>query len=288
MFRVLDVYLSLNQGMHMRIFTILMIFIVASCSTSPTPYAPMKDKQGYSDQTIDSDLRMASFQGNSATKKDAAELFAKYRAIQICNDVNKPYTHILVVKDKTFDKEVSTASSTGPTYYYGMSPYYGHYGGYGGGVGMSYGTATTTVSNETYTYPLFEVYFECVDKPKDARVSLTTLSSSQMKTLMQDLKGGVQVDDILDDSPNKNKFQKGDIIIKANGDRVEKPIEVFQAARKNQQKDMLVEYFRNGVKKSDTVSFKDVTALVDEAQKEIIGRVCKMKDMKDTQDICKK
>lgn len=264
---------------------ILMILFVTACSTSPTLYVPLEDNKGYSDKIVDTDLRVASFQGNSATKKEDAELYAKFRAIEICQEMGQVYTHILVVQDKTYSKDILQTSSTGPSYYYGMSPYYGRYCGYGG---MSYGMASTTTTSETYTYPLFEVYFECVDRPLDARVSLKNLSSSQMQNLVKDLQGAVQIDDVLSDSPNKGKLKSGDIIITANGQRVDKVLELFQASRRSKQKNFRVEFFRDGVKKETTISFLDVTELVAQAQEEIIKSACKMEGIKDKKSLCLK
>jgi hypothetical protein len=259
----------------MRVLLFLIILSAVSCSTSPSLYAPSKDKQGYTDETVVDGLRLATFQGNSATKKSSAELYAKFRAIEICFDLKKPYTHILDVRDKTYSKEITQASSTGPSYYYGMSPYYGH----GAGMGMSYGTTSTTISNETYTYPMFDVYFECVDKPLDARVALIVLSQSQMQTLVKDLKGAVQVDNVLEDSPDQGKIQKGDIIIKANGERVTTVLDVFKAARKAKQQNFRIEFFRDGIKKQTEISFLDVSNLVDEVQKDILKQACKVDEI---------
>lgn len=270
----------------MRVLLVVSVLVLVGCSSSPTPYMEFKKDQGYSDQILNTNLRMTTFKGNSSTKKESAELYAKFRALEICEDQKKPYTHIMLVKDKTYDKEIAQTTTTGPSYYYGASPYYGRYGGYGG-VGYAYGSASTTTYNETYTYPVFEVYFECVDRPLDAGVSLINLSSSQMETLVKDLQGGVQVDDVLKDSPNQGKIQKADIIITAGGERVDKVIDVYSASRKNPGQPMKVEFFRNGVKKVTTASFADVTEMVAEAQKEIKKKGCEVEGMKDKSKLCK-
>ena len=271
----------------MRFLLIALTLSFVGCATRPSTYKLSKPnaKEGYSDKNMDNLLRVATFQGNSATTKESAELYAKFRAIEICEELGNTLTHIMLVKDNTFSKEISQTTASGPSYYYGMSPYYGHYSGTG--VGMGYGTVSTTTSNDTYTYPMFDVYFECVDKPVDARISLINLSSSQMKEIVKDLQGAVQVDAVLEDSPNKGKIQKGDIVTRVNGERVEKIIDVYHMFRRPNASKYEVELYRNGVKKMVEVKQSDVTEQVAESQKEILKAACKMKDLKEDNKLCK-
>lgn len=268
--------------------SLALIFLIVSCATGPTRYVESgKSKQGYTDKIIDNNLRMTSFQGNSSTKKDQAQLYAKFRAIEICHEMNRTYTHILSIKDSTFDKEeVETIES--PSYYYGVSPYYGRYGygGWGGGMTV-YGPVTTQTRSETYTYPQFDIYFECVEKALDARMSFSVLSSSQMKDFVKDLKGAVQVKEILPDSPNKNRFKVADIVTKANGTRVSTVVELYQAYKEAPDGKLQLEVIRDGVKKNISVKFTDVTRMVAEAQAEITKEACKLEGIKDVRKICK-
>jgi hypothetical protein len=259
--------------------SIALIFLVAiyACSSTPTQYAKsISDKQGYTDKAIDNNLMLSTFKGNSSTKKDSTELYAKFRAIEVCSEKGKPYTHILLVKDKTFEKQISQTTTNYPAYYYGASPYYGGYGG-----------VTTNTSNESYTYPVFDVYFECVDRPFDARMSYKVLSQSQMKDFVKDLQGAVQIEEILPDSPNKDTFKVADIIVAVNGTRVENILGLYQASRNAADRNLEIDFFREGVKKKAHVKFLDVTELVGNAQAEIKKMACKKEDLKDTQAICK-
>lgn len=266
----------------MRIYLFLILLIIAACST-PTQYVPETKNKGFSDKTIENDLRVASFQGNAKTKKETAELYAKFRAMEVCHELGRRYTHLLLVKDKTFSKITQTSSTT-PNYYYGMAPYYGRYGGYG----MAYSTPTTTTSSESSTFPFYEVYFECVEEPVDARISFIDLSSSQMDKLVSDLKGAIQVNEVLSDSPNIGKLQKADIVYKVAGERVTTIIEAYHAARKSKNQSVMVEFFRDGMKKQTLVSFKNVAELVEQSQNEIIKEACKLDDLKNKNDLCKK
>lgn len=272
----------------MRIMHFLMILVVVACSSSPTSYAPSKNKEGYTDETIGNDLRMATFQGNSSTKREPAELYAKFRAIEVCSELGKPYTHLLKIKDKSFSKEIVSSTTTTPSYYYGMSPYYGGYRGMGPGMGVGYSVGSTSTRSDTYEYPLFEVYFECVDKAFDARLSFIEVSASQMKDLIKDLQGAIQIDEVLPESPNRGKLEKGDILIKAGGERITSLVEGFHAARRNIGQALRVEFFRNGMKKQTDMSFLDVSEQVKAAQDEIIKSGCKDEKIKESSSLCKK
>lgn len=271
----------------MKTLGLTFIVFLTACSSKPSRYQELSNQEGYSDKTMGSKLNMATFQGNAKTDKDRAELFAKFRAIEICHDKNKTNAHILTIKDKSYQKEITQTSTDMPSYYYGASPYYGRYGYYGSGVGVNYSTGTTRSWNETYSYPMFDVYFECVEKPIDARMSFKPLSSSQMKDFVKDLMGAVQVDEVLPDSPNKGIFQTGDIILKANGVRVGTILDLYQASRNSDPKAFKLEFLREGKKKNATVKFNDVTEMVAESQAKIIKDACQDPDVKNERPICK-
>lgn len=91
-----------------------------------------------------------------------------------------------------------------------------------------------------------------------------------MKDLIKDLQGAIQVDEVLPESPNRGKLEKGDILIKAGGERITSLFEGFHAARRNIGKTLRVEFFRNGMNKQTDLSFLDVSEQVKTAQDEII------------------
>lgn len=267
---------------------IMTLILLAGCGSDPATYKASNGKTGYSDKMVDPNLKVASFQGNSSTKKEKAQLYAKFHAIEMCKEMNRKLTHILAVQDKTFQKEITQTTST-PTYYYGVAPYYGRYGAYGAGVSMygAYGPVDTHTSTEVKNIPQFDVYFECVDDAIDARMSYKTLSSADLKNLVKDLKGGVQVDEVLPDSPNKDILQIGDIILKANGTRVATTIELYQAHRNSNAKKFTIEYLHEGKTKTADVKFLNVTDMVANSQAEIIKEACKSDDVKKSSSLCK-
>jgi hypothetical protein len=259
---------------------ITLLTLLVSCA-SPTKYQKYKKQRGYQDRVVDKDLRAASFRGNEHTKKDEAELMAKFRATEICHEEGKNLTHILDVMDQSESKEYMRTSGFGPSYYYGMSPYYGRY--YSGfGVGMN--NVNYQTWKETYIYPNFEVFFECVNEVKGPDVFFRQVSSEEMKLLVRDLKGGLQVEKILDHSPNKKILSVGDVVLRANGDRVQTLLDIFHEAKKNPE--VKLDILRDGEKRSVVLKCADISGIVKETQEDIIHSACQRNEIKD-RPICK-
>lgn len=267
--------------------TFFFLFVIAACS-SPTGYVPSEkqEEKGYTDEVISEELRLTTFHGNEHTNKEQAELFAKFRSIEVCQELNKKFSHILLVKDRTHKQEVTETAQVSPNYYYGMSPYYG--AGYRWGMTpMAYSAPATQTISKTKTFPSFDVYFECVDLALDARVSLKNLSNYEVRDLVKDTLGAVQVDEVLSESPNTGKLQKGDIVFKVNGQRVGRILDVYKASRRTEQSPATVELIREGKKYETVVTYKDVTELVQEAQEELIKDACEIDKIKDESPLCK-
>lgn len=267
-------------------FSLFWLFVIAACS-SPTGYVPSEkqEEKGYTDEVISENLRLTTFHGNEHTDKEQAELFAKFRSIEVCHELNKKYSHILLVKDRTHKQEVTETAQVSPNYYYGMSPYYG--AGYRWGMTpMAYSAPATQTISKTKTYPSFDVYFECADRPLDARISLKNLSNYEVKDLVKDKLGAVQVDEVLSESPNAGKLQKGDIIFKVDGQRVGRILDVYKASRRTEQRPARVEFLRDGKIYEALVTYKDVTDLVSEAQDEMIKDACEINKIKEESSLC--
>jgi len=256
----------------MLIRFLALIFIV-SCSTSkPTPYKKEQKKEGYRDDTFE-ELKVSRFKANSYTKKDKAELYAEFRAIEYCRESENKHANIIDIFDKTEEKIVTRTSGTnwGPSYGFGSYPYYSRYPGYGFGIDMS--TTSGTMWNEKLAYPNMEVYYECRERIYRPQILMKEISAEQMKLLVKDLKGGMQVEKIPDTSPNLKKIELGDIILKANGKRIEK---VYELVRLFDTKDSIVtlSILREGRPVIAKISAVDVTSEVDKTETEIIQKVC--------------
>lgn len=263
----------------MLIRILILLLVVVSCSsTKPTPYQKEKKHEGYSDSALE-DLQVAVFKANSYTKKDDAKKFAEFRAIEQCLQQPNMHANIIDVFDKTVEKDVvrTTGSSWGPSYGYGygMYPYYSRYPGFG--FGIDYNTVSGTSWNEKLVYPAIEVLYVCREKIYRPKFLMKEISAEQMKLLVKDLKGALQIEKISDDCPNKKKLELGDIILKANGKRIEK---VYELIRLFVDKDssVTVSMLREGRPVTAKITALDITDEVSQTEKHIIHDVCKHKD----------
>jgi hypothetical protein len=259
---------------------ILLLIFVASCSTTkPTPYQKEKHKEGYRDETLE-ELKVSRFKANSYTEKIKAERFAEFRAIEVCKESENKFANIMDISDKTVEKEITrtTGTSWGPSYGYGMGgygyPYYSGYSGVGFGVGMS--TVSGSSWNEKLVYPIIEVYYNCQEKIYRPEIMMKEISAEQMKLLVKDLKGALQVEKIPETSPNLKNIELGDLILKANGKRIEKIYELIHLFN-DKNSVVTVSLLREGKPVMTKLSSTDVTEKVDQTEKEIIRRVCKEK-----------
>ncbi|HXH76219.1 MAG TPA: PDZ domain-containing protein [Bacteriovoracaceae bacterium] len=256
---------------------LLPIILAVSCaSTSRTKYQSYEKQQGYRDLPSENNLRVGNFTANAYTNKDDAELFAKFRAIEICKESGFKLTHMLDVKDKSVSKDVIRSSGTGfPNYYYGMSPYYNRFSGFN--IGMS--SMSSSSWEETYTYPEYTVYFDCVNSAFGPELILRDVTPEEMKLLVKDLKGGLQVEQVMESSPNVKILEEGDVILKVLGQRVQTQaqlLKVFSAERRS----VPVEIMREGVRKTVTLKSNDVSEFIAKSQDGIIQNACGKKEIK--------
>jgi hypothetical protein len=276
-----------TKGEIMLRILILLLILVSCSSHDRTKYGTYSKKNGggYQDKAVD-DLKVVSFKANSYTKKHYAIKFAKFRAIEICTTENSKLTHLLDTFDKTQSKTITRTSSSGyPSYYYGMSPFYSRYSGFGYGFGFS--TTNTNSWNETLNYPDIEVVFECANEVYEPKVEFREVPADEMKLLVKDLRGGLQVEKIPADSPNAKDLMVGDILIRANGERVQQIYQLLSLFHKSKNHKLAIEILRNGLVKTGILLVGvDATEKILEAQKEIIKSACKQEEIK-TNPLCK-
>lgn len=261
---------------NIMFFQILILALIAGCSsTKPTPYQKEKKKQGYRDNVFE-EMKVASFKGNSYTKKDRARMFAEFRAIESCRSESHKHANIIDIFDKTIEKEIirSSGGAWGPSFYGGMYPYYSRYSSIG--VGIDYSTISTNSWSETLIFPYIEVYYTCTDAIFRPQVLFKELSSEQIKHLVKDVKGAIQVENILKGSPNENSLQLGDIVLKANGKRIEKVYELIRMFNTD-SRDVSLQMLREGSIVVTKLKSADVTKEVIRTEEEIIQNVCRYK-----------
>jgi hypothetical protein len=261
--------------MFLRLFVLLLI--VGCSSTKPTPYQKEKDKEGFADSYFEN-MKVASFKGNSYSKKDQVQLYAQFRAITRCVDSEKQHANIIDIFDKTIEREVmrTTGSSWGPAYF-GMYPYYSRHSNFG--VSAGFNTISADSWNETLVYPVFEVYYTCANSILRPQLIFKELTAEQMKHLVQDVRGAIQIDQIPDTSPNKNTVEVGDIILRAQGKRIEKVYELIRLFSPTLPI-VPVQVMRDGQRREASLNSVDITSQVEASEKDIIKRVCKNKDQR--------
>lgn len=265
------------------------LIIVASCSSAKrTQYQKLDDKQGgFSDSILEDSIHVSRFEANSLTKRSYAEMFARYRSLEECRREGKPYSHILAVIDKSSQKKITRSNSDywGPSYYYGMgmSPFYSRYSGFGFSTGIN--MVNSRAWEETLIYPEVEVVYHCAEKVYEPRIGMRDIPAEEMKHLVKDLKGGVQVEKILPDSPNKN-LQEEDIIIKVSGKRIMKGHQIL-ALFKDRPDPVKVEVLRDGERKLVSIRADDVTRNVSENLTALKNRACDFRDVKKASTLCK-
>jgi hypothetical protein len=251
---------------------LLILAFLVGCSTSkPTPYQKVKNKEGYRDHIFE-ELKVATFGGNEYTKKDRAQLYAQFRAIEKCRQNNK-YANMIDIFDKTVEKNVIRSYGTGwsPTYF-GTYPYYSRYSSFGMSAG--YSSMSYNSWSETLSYPVIEVYYNCNDSVVRPQMIFKEITADNMKHLVKDVKGAIQVEKLLDHSPNKGSIEVGDIVLKANGRRLEKVYQLISLFNKDTI-EVSVQLLRDGKTIIEKLKSVDITVEVKKTEEELIASVCK-------------
>ncbi len=266
----------------------MLIFLIACSSAKRTQYQTFEKKNGgYTDGILEDSIHITRFEANSLTKRSYAEMFARYHSLEKCRKEGKPYAHILAVIDQSSKKKITRTNgdSWGPSYYYGMgmSPFYSRYSGFGFSTGIN--VINSRSWEETLVFPNIESVYHCTDKIFEPEIGMRDVPPEEMKLLVKDLKGAVQVENILPGSPNKT-LEVGDVILRAEGKRIMKGHQLL-ALFKDNPGPVRVEVLREGVKKQINLLGQDVTDKVKENLVILKNRACDFRDVKDKSSLCK-
>lgn len=267
---------------------LIILLVLGACSSRRTPYQEFdKEVGGYRDRIVEDDIRSARFEANYKTKRTYAEFFARFRALETCRAAGQPLSHVLGVIDRSSEKKVLRGSGDywGPSYYYGLSssPFYSRYSGFGFSTGIN--VVNSRAWEETLVLPDVEVLYHCTEKVFEPGLVLRDVPPEEMKLLVKDLKGGVQVEKILPGSTNK-KIKVGDVIIKARGERLSKGYEVLALFRKGPGP-AEVSVLREGKELSIPLVAHDVTERVRADLAALLKKACEFDDIRDETQLCK-
>jgi len=128
-----------------RFLMVAMLAVLAGCTT-PTPYQPLVDGYGYSDQLLEPNRFRVTFAGNSQTTRNTVENYLLYRAAEVT--VKSGFDYFVIADRETEPSRTYISSFDG---YPGFGFYRYSPGWYGYG-GMAMGTSTTTAITSYQAY----------------------------------------------------------------------------------------------------------------------------------------
>ncbi len=259
-----------------------------SCATR-TKYEPHGNSGGYSETTLDSGVNVARFSGNAHTTPGDAKIFSQFRAVELCEQQGSKVTRILKVEDKSQSKDVQkseTSTHQRPSTIDGSSNSIGGYTSYSGTVTGGSATSNTTSWIETLNFPIYDAYFSCANQVYLTGIVPKDLSADEMKSLVKDLLGAIQVQSFGEQSPNKGVLRVGDIIYKLNKERVT-TVDQF-SAEVNSSKEKLnlkASIFRDGQPLVVKIKATDSTDTFLKFSEQLKAAACTVSEVK-TRPIC--
>lgn len=282
-------------------FLIIGFLFLSACATR-TKYQPQGESGGYSEARVDSNVMVARFSGNAYTHKNDAQIFSQFRAIEICREQGYKVARPMGQEDKTSSKTVQKTSNytyQNPTYFNGTANTNTNYNYYGGNTlysnsntnvngtitgGDTYGGSQTW--NETYVFPTIDTYFSCANEINLAGLEMKVLTPEEVKDLAKDKLGGVQVMKHGDDSPNKDIFQVGDIVLKVDNKRVLTVLDFGKMINESKDKNAIpASIVREGVPKNIKFKAVDKTSDFEEMNNQVVRTACTVQEVK-SRPIC--
>ncbi|MDT0497681.1 hypothetical protein RM530_09935 [Algiphilus sp. W345] len=99
---------------------LLSAITISACSTT-TPYQPLRNGYGYSDQKLESNRYRISFSGNSSTPRDTVENYLLYRAAELTLQSGNDYFVLVdnsTEADTRYRQSINAYSGFGHYYWY--------------------------------------------------------------------------------------------------------------------------------------------------------------------------
>lgn len=128
--------------MPSRIFVLISTALILSACASPTPYAPLKGRYGFSERQIEDNRFRVNFGGNYSTARETVENYLLFRAAELT--LENGYDYFIVTKSDTEAKTTYAQSSYYPAYYgrfehsVGASRHHQHFPYHARGVDWAY------------------------------------------------------------------------------------------------------------------------------------------------------
>lgn len=273
----------------MRLLILTIFFASFSACATRTLYQPQDNSGGFVDGTLEKDIKVSRFSGNAYTAKNDAKRFSEFRAIEVCHERGYKVAKLIETYDNSQNKNVQRTS-----YYQNQNPTYvnatantinGNTNIYGTVTGGErYGGSRSW--NETYTFPVFDTYFTCINENYVLDTNVQNISAEDIKEFTKDKLGGVQVMDIAESSPNISILKVGDIILNIEESRVLNTIELSKAVNEAKNKTAIkAKIVRNGIHKNINLTAYENTESIMKSNAQLINMACTIPEVQ-TRSIC--
>jgi len=266
---------------------LISLTLFTGCATR-SKYAPnLSDgKGGYNDWTVEGDVQASRFAGNSKTASSDAQKLAIFRAIENCYEKGFKLPVLFTIKDESRSSTVTKSASyswQNPTYVTGTT-----YGNTFNGTATGGNSSTTgQVWTETYIAPSFDAYYICRNQVFQTRVIVKDVPADLIKDSVKDLVGGVQIDEVNENSPNKGVLQVGDIVLKINGNRIKSGTQMsLEVASAPEKAKIRFDILRDGRQKTIFVKAIDGTEQIMADFEKVIQKACTLSEIQ-SRPICK-
>lgn len=241
----------------------LLLAFIISCS-SATKYQKKKKGEGYTDGKK-GDISYTEFYANSHTKSENALLMAQYRATEVC----KPQSsYFLTTEDNSKVRNITRTSGSYPFY---NTAYYPYRRGWSLGVG--FGSYSSESWQDKQVYPRIRVYYLCDQKFYAPKGEFKEVSAKDLSYIYKDILGAIIVEDTASD---QTELERGDIILKMDGRRVDKLAEFYYRFQK--QPEQQLELLRDGRRVKIKVNAKDVTSEVIKFNEDVAKKMCELEE----------
>lgn len=284
----------------MRHVVLALALVSSSCATNTrTKYQPMTQEGGYADKMLKKNEFMTRFAGNAHTHPEDAKTFTFFRSIEVCKAAGKTFPVAIDFKDLTQKQTITRTSNYSyrtPTDIYGTANTQANsnYNVSGNNLyqntnytsqiqgqvtgGNQFGGAQTW--NETYIYPTYDYIYRCENSSYKFGVTLKIIQPDEIRTFTKDSTPGLLVTEITENSPNYDKVQVGDVIIKVRGRRVADLQQIQREIKRSKTKENIqVEVIREGERQTLRLKATDWSDEIIAYNNKIIGTICSLPDL---------
>jgi hypothetical protein len=271
--------------------------LISSCAmNSRTLYGPTGESGGYADSKLNDHVSVARFSGNEFTHPQDAKVFSAFRAQEVCRKNAHQFARIFSqnnLSQTQTSRRTAKFSHHAPLTFNGTSTSNGSFNPiafqthplFNDPVTGANTSSTSPDWNETYVSPVFETYYQCSHSARGIGVQFKPLdaqSAQAAKDYTHDSLGALEITEIADNSPAKDKLKVGDIVIQVNDERVESNAQITAAIDSTElQNEVHFHIVRDGKPMYVACSTIDVTNQMEQEAAQIVNAGCAAPENKD-------